>query len=95
MYNPTVPLSCIEFFDPYIIFKQENENVKLFDVVSEQSLVAIYTQKFEPESFVFLPNNLIMAMYKDKIEVRDHSLKLINTTKVPKINYFSKTNNTA
>ena len=94
-YNPIVPLSWIEFFDPFIIFKQEHDNARLFNVVSEESIVSIYTQKFEPESFVFLPNNLIMAMYKDKIEIRSHSLKLLSTIKVPKINYFSKNNNTA
>lgn len=90
MYNPTVPLSCIEFFDPYIIFKQERQSVKLVDVAEETKLVGKNSENFEPESFVFLQKNLIMAMYRDKIEIREHSLKLVDTIKVEEINYFSK-----
>jgi len=71
-------LSCIEFFDPYIVFKQEHSVVKLIDVISEQNIDAAGTEEFDPKSFVFLPGNSIMAMYDDKIEVRKHSLELIN-----------------
>ena len=63
--------------------------------MEERKLVAEDTEEFEPESFVFLPNNSIMAMYRDKIEIRKHSLELMNTIQVDRINYFSANNNSA
>jgi hypothetical protein len=35
-YNPEIQLSCIEFFDPYIVFKQNNHKVSLIDIVNEE-----------------------------------------------------------
>ncbi|CAI2366255.1 unnamed protein product [Moneuplotes crassus] len=95
VYNPEHSLSCIEFFDPFIIFKQEDSEVRLIDVVEDAETTCPNTQEFEPESFVFLPNYQIMAMYKDKIEIRKHSLDLMKSISVRRINYFSNNNNSA
>lgn len=50
----------------------------MISILDGSKIEAAETEDFEPNSFVFVDKRRIVAMYKDKIEVRSDKLELIH-----------------
>ena len=58
------PLSCIEIFDKYVIFKQDHKEAAVFNYLSDETIQPIDSVDFNPTSFVFMRGERLLAMYE-------------------------------
>ena len=62
-YDASKPLSCVEFFSQYLVFKVKNEDAHIIDILEGTSIKQENSASFEPHSFVYIEGKWILVMY--------------------------------